>query len=278
MYVGEFQPKFYSKDVTINGNQVALSYSYGIVVNSTTGYSNSKKKKLAGKQKNAQIYDGYGRFYAMEHPEQELNGDVLTQLQNDSSLGGLYRQYDWCVQSGMTSEAEAIFTTITQQEGEEQSNRYFVESIKRNIATQGSLSSSDYNTLISIRDANPHYLLVQSIIKYFGGISFERVPFTTSGSNARKARPEIENKNTCEQSKLKIVPNPASKQTAIIFGKTQSGLLSIYSIDGKIVKKINVFAKESVNIDVSTLNKGIYILKFTGEHNGSLKYSKLIIQ
>ena len=44
------------------------------------------------------------------------------------------------------------------------------------------------------------------------------------------------------------------------------------------MEKINVFTKESINIDVSRLNKGIYILKFTGEHNGSLKYAKLIVQ
>ena len=217
-------------------------------------------------------------FYAMDHPEQELNDDVLTQLQNDSSLGGLYRQYNWCMQSGMSDEVEAIFTTITQQEGEQQSNRYLIENIKRNIASQGNLSSSDYNTLIGIRDANPYYLPAQSIIKYYGGINFERVPFATSGSNARKARPEMENKNIIEHSKLKIVPNPASKQTRIIFDKTQSGLLIIYSTDGKIVKKVNVFTKESINIDVSRLNKGIYILKFTGEFTGSLKYAKLIVQ
>jgi hypothetical protein len=112
----------------------------------------------------------------------------------------------------------------------------------------------------------------------YGGINFERVPFATSGSNARKARPEMENKNIIPHSKLKIVPNQASTQTRIIFDKTQSGLLIIYSTDGKIVKKINVFAKESINIDVSTLTKGIYILKFTNEHNGSLKYAKLIVQ
>ena len=217
-------------------------------------------------------------FYAIDHPEQELNDDVLNQLQNDNSLGGLYRQYNWCMQSGMSDEAEAIFTTITQQEGEQQSNRYLIENIKRNIVSQGNLSSTDYNTLIGIRDANPYYLPAQSIIKYYGGINFERVPFATTSSNARKARPEMENKNIIEQSKLKIVPNPASKQAAIIFNKTQSGLLTIYSTDGKIVKKVNVFTKESINIDVSTLNKGIYILKFTGEHNGRLKYAKLIVQ
>jgi len=77
---------------------------------------------------------------------------------------------------------------------------------------------------------------------------------------------------------FRIFPNPANNRTAIEFDKTQSGILAIYSTDGKIVKKINVFAKESINIDVSTLNKGIYILKFTNGQNGSCKYAKLIVQ
>ena len=140
------------------------------------------------------------------------------------------------------------------------------------------LGISDAAESIGIRDANPYYLPAQSILKYFGAIRFERVPFATSGSNARKAKPEIENKNTIEQSKIKIAPNPANSTIAINFGKTQSGLLIIYGIDGKIIKKINVFAKESINIDVSTLNKGVYILKFTSEYNGSFKYAKLIVQ
>ena len=77
---------------------------------------------------------------------------------------------------------------------------------------------------------------------------------------------------------FRIFPNPANNRTSIEFDKTQSGILIIYGIDGKIVKKINVFAKESINIDVSTLNKGIYILKFTNGQNGSCKYAKLIVQ
>ena len=75
-----------------------------------------------------------------------------------------------------------------------------------------------------------------------------------------------------------IFPNPASSRTSIEFGKTVSGLMIIYSIDGKVLNKINILYTQSIDMDLSILNKGIYILKFIDENDNSVTYGKLIVQ
>lgn len=71
-----------------------------------------------------------------------------------------------------------------------------------------------------------------------------------------------------------MYPNPA-KSTLYVTSTKQSAMVEIYSITGKLLmKKELVFGQNIIN--VSTLNPGIYLAKFSYDENAQLT-KKLII-
>ena len=69
-----------------------------------------------------------------------------------------------------------------------------------------------------------------------------------------------------EKSNFEIYPNPANNALYI---KTNGGneiKISILSVDGKIIKS-NRYQNENIEIDISDLNRGIYILRFENQDN-----------
>jgi hypothetical protein len=69
-----------------------------------------------------------------------------------------------------------------------------------------------------------------------------------------------------EKSNFEIYPNPA---TNALYVKTNGGneiKISILSTDGKVIKS-NRYQNENIEIDISDLNTGIYILRFENQDN-----------
>jgi len=78
---------------------------------------------------------------------------------------------------------------------------------------------------------------------------------------------------------LDVYPNPASEKLNITFaGNAEQSQLSIYDISGKEVfqKQVNNLGVNQEVVDVSSLDKGIYILMLTTENSQSTQ--KIIIQ
>ncbi len=83
-----------------------------------------------------------------------------------------------------------------------------------------------------------------------------------------------------EQSKeiFHVYPNPAQSEIQVSFGTNNSiknGLLSIFQMDGKLIKSIPFDESNSV-IDISDLRKGVFVLSINV--NDDLYYQKLIKQ
>ena len=76
-----------------------------------------------------------------------------------------------------------------------------------------------------------------------------------------------------EKSNFEIYPNPANNA---LYVKTNGGneiKISILSTDGKVIKS-NRYQNENIEIDISHLNTGIYILRFENQDN--LIYKKFV--
>lgn len=77
-------------------------------------------------------------------------------------------------------------------------------------------------------------------------------------------------KNQVEKKKLTVYPNPVSDVLYIVNDDRSEMRIELFSLDGK--KIIEVISTDAVkNLDVSTLNKGLYLLK---AGNRSFKISK----
>jgi hypothetical protein len=74
----------------------------------------------------------------------------------------------------------------------------------------------------------------------------------------------------------KIYPNPIENQITIAFNKSESlQNIVILSIDGKLIKNYENSAGKQIQLDVSQLTNGIYILQFTIE---GMKYQYKIVK
>ena len=61
-----------------------------------------------------------------------------------------------------------------------------------------------------------------------------------------------------------IYPNQTKKDVKIVFAeKINEGILKIYSIDGKLIKTINISNKTSLSIDLANFSNGTYIIELT---------------
>jgi hypothetical protein len=78
---------------------------------------------------------------------------------------------------------------------------------------------------------------------------------------------KIENKNN-----IKIFPNPARNELTISNIKLVE-TITIYNSVGQIVKNVLV-KSEQVNVDVSKLPSGVYLVDFKGVHNNRMQFIK----
>lgn len=72
------------------------------------------------------------------------------------------------------------------------------------------------------------------------------------------------------QNAMFVYPNPARDFIKIANNSKENQILSIYSIDGRMLVKQNYSANEG--IDISSLKEGLYIVKLNGQ---TFKFSKL---
>lgn len=72
------------------------------------------------------------------------------------------------------------------------------------------------------------------------------------------------------QNTMFVYPNPARDFIKIANNSKENQILSIYSIDGRMLVKQNYSANEG--IDISSLKEGLYIVKLNGQ---TFKFSKL---
>ena len=76
----------------------------------------------------------------------------------------------------------------------------------------------------------------------------------------------IEDKPNLEN--ITIYPNPVSNYLYIDFDKSKKLFYTIYDISGKLIFDKKIITQ---NIDVSTLDKGIYILEIKDEEGNSIR-------
>ena len=58
---------------------------------------------------------------------------------------------------------------------------------------------------------------------------------------------------------LKVYPNPASQSVTVHTGCGEIQILSVYSVDGRLVMQLPVLTETT--LDISSWNRGIYILR-----------------
>lgn len=126
------------------------------------------------------------------------------------------------------------------------------------VKTNG--TTADY-TMSS--DSKIFYSDTQIFIKSNG----ETVSYDLSG--LRKAYFSItDNDDEIENQHLAIYPNPATDVLKIL-NTSENKSVTIYSIDGKVVKRIEV--SEEAEINVSDLNSGLYIIGVGNEFSKFIK-------
>ena len=126
--------------------------------------------------------------------------------------------------------------------------------VKTNGTTAGYVMSSD---------SKIYYSDTQIFIKSNG----ETVSYDLSG--LRKAYfSTSDNDDEIENQHLTIYPNPATDVLKII-NTSEYQSVTIYSIDGKVVKRIEV--SNEADINVSDLNAGLYIIGVGNEFSKFIK-------
>jgi len=113
--------------------------------------------------------------------------------------------------------------------------------------------------------------------------------FSNLGAQASKSKKLIKTessialknnaKSKIQKENFKISPNP-SKGPITISGNKVKDLknIKVYNILGSLIKTINLDSNRSLlNLNLSTLNKGIYLVKLNSK-NGETTTQKLIIE
>lgn len=79
--------------------------------------------------------------------------------------------------------------------------------------------------------------------------------------------------NFVNESNISLYPNPTSNNLNVKSEEDLNGDLSIMDISGKVVYSQSVFNSKLVNIDVSSLTKGLYFITLTnGDNQSSAKF------
>lgn len=74
---------------------------------------------------------------------------------------------------------------------------------------------------------------------------------------------------------LRLSPNPSINNVSVDLGKTSNGIITVRNIAGASMLNIPITDQSRVNIDISALANGEYVIVFIGR-NGSIKHSKLV--
>ncbi|MCD4768754.1 MAG: T9SS type A sorting domain-containing protein [Bacteroidales bacterium] len=83
----------------------------------------------------------------------------------------------------------------------------------------------------------------------------------------------IDENNSGDRLMFKVFPNPATEMIYIKTSINHKLIIEILDISGKCILSDNIFSKEMI-IDISILNKGLYIVKLSG--NGKIGFTKLL--
>jgi hypothetical protein len=63
---------------------------------------------------------------------------------------------------------------------------------------------------------------------------------------------------------FKVYPNPSAGSSIIEFEEETSGIIEVIDLSGRLVYQVTIEKTMSYNINISTLNKGIYFIRFNG--------------
>ncbi len=142
---------------------------------------------------------------------------------------------------------------------------------------ENSLTYNQNTTLQEIINTMPYSSIpAQSLLKYYARKKYERAPFISTGSDARKGRPMTEQKN--KEHYFRIYPNPTERDITISFNEISDGIIQIRSISGSLIKSYNVFSRKEIKLNVSSIVNGLYIVVYLPDDLSETKFSKLIIQ
>ncbi len=76
---------------------------------------------------------------------------------------------------------------------------------------------------------------------------------------------------------LNMYPNPASDKVTIEFDKKATGIINIYSIEGRLINNNAISNSNKHEINLNDIKKGIYIIYFKNTRTNKLHHNRLII-
>jgi len=119
--------------------------------------------------------------------------------------------------------------------------------------TDGSEDEKALNTLRSLTFASNDLLvnLLTGSTDSYGLSLISKLTFNTTMG--------IENNDTRADNQLDVFPNPGSKLITVKGIPADAGSVTLYSLDGRPVMKVNVNTENAV-IDISSLRPGLYII------------------
>ena len=103
-------------------------------------------------------------------------------------------------------------------------------------------------------------------------------PETHAYVNIAKFVPPSESKVNPPQPLVSIYPNPFSEEFTVHFSETMSGRITVYSLNGQIIKTQNLSASENETINLTGMPNGMYFVQFVdnaGSMRQVMKISKL---
>jgi len=118
-----------------------------------------------------------------------------------------------------------------------------------NPATFPSLSSTEFATLQS----NTWYILAVCV-----GSDCSYMVFRTNDCSAKnRVQEEVLN----DELKVSLKPNPTKSVTNVELSESTTGVLIVSSISGEEIRRIEFFNSNSIDVDVTNLQVGVYILQ-----------------
>lgn len=105
------------------------------------------------------------------------------------------------------------------------------------------------------------------ILNNFGGYELKKLSGACDGSTTG-----LDEWNDEEIQLLVIVyPNPTKGNTTVVFNERQSGRLSLFSLDGKLISQKRFVDEMEYEIDMENLNHGVYTLIVQTDHGNAVK-------
>lgn len=90
--------------------------------------------------------------------------------------------------------------------------------------------------------------------------------------NELESANSIHNENLAKEKQFTISPNPASEFTVAKFNERISGIVKVYNLNGELVKEWILNSQDELQIDISLLQNGYYILKIENDKIAMQKY------